>query len=228
MANVSDIYGRVCRRMLEPAGFTLGKVADTDFCKALAIVIVDFMNRTGVAKQINSQQVVSGTSTYSASATTLRVEHVLVGGVYLGRTNRDELDCRSPEWAASTGPPVTWHEDGLAVGALQLVPTPDYTGTALPGGLDGEPTPSQRNLTTVGARRPNDTSYTTITALSSTIPNGAVPYLAWGVLEKLLSNDDENKDLARAAYCQARFEEGVALYRSIMREAMLDDAEETF
>ena len=214
--------------MLEPGGFVLGTVADADFLVAFAVVINDFMNRTGCSKQWWNQTIVSGTSVYAEPAATLRVEHVLVGGIYIGRTTREELDAKTPGWAAEQDVPYRWHEDGLAVGQLQLYPAPNYTGASLGAGTAGEPNPLNRDLTTIGAQRPSGTSYQLSDPIPSIVPNSAVPYLAWGVLAKLFSNDDENKDLARASYCSARFEEGVALFRSIMNEAILDTAEEVF
>ena len=43
------------------------------------------------------------------------------------------------------------------------------------------------------------------------IPDDFVPYVMYGVLEDMLSKDGRGRDLARAAYCRARYDEGVAL-----------------
>lgn len=46
------------------------------------------------------------------------------------------------------------------------------------------------------------------------IPDDFVPYVLYGVLEDLLSKDagtGRGRDLGRAAYCRARYEEGVAV-----------------
>lgn len=43
------------------------------------------------------------------------------------------------------------------------------------------------------------------------IPDDFVPYVMYGVLEDLLSKDGRGRDLQRAAYCRARYEEGVAM-----------------
>lgn len=43
------------------------------------------------------------------------------------------------------------------------------------------------------------------------IPDDFVPYVTYGVLADLLGKEGRGRDLARAGYCQMRYEEGVAL-----------------
>lgn len=43
------------------------------------------------------------------------------------------------------------------------------------------------------------------------IPDDFVPFITYGVLADMLSKDGRGQDLARAEYCEGRFEEGVAL-----------------
>lgn len=43
------------------------------------------------------------------------------------------------------------------------------------------------------------------------IPDDFIPYVMYGVLEDMLSKDGRGRDLSRAAYCRARYDEGVAL-----------------
>lgn len=43
------------------------------------------------------------------------------------------------------------------------------------------------------------------------IPDEYVPYVVYGVMEDMLSKEGRGQDLARAAYCRERYEEGVAL-----------------
>jgi hypothetical protein len=43
------------------------------------------------------------------------------------------------------------------------------------------------------------------------LPDDFVPYVVYGTLADLLSKEGEGRDLARAAYCNARFDEGVAI-----------------
>lgn len=50
------------------------------------------------------------------------------------------------------------------------------------------------------------------------------PYLAYGVLCKIFSNDGETKDELRREYCRARFDEGIMLAQAIMGEEMMEEA----
>lgn len=43
------------------------------------------------------------------------------------------------------------------------------------------------------------------------LPDEVVPYVTYGVLADMLSKDGRGQDLARAAYCEQRYQEGVAL-----------------
>lgn len=43
------------------------------------------------------------------------------------------------------------------------------------------------------------------------LPDDFVPYIVYGVLADCLSKDGRGQDLTRSAYCQLRYEEGVAL-----------------
>lgn len=52
------------------------------------------------------------------------------------------------------------------------------------------------------------------------VPDEFVPYLVYGVLEDLLSKEGRGQDLARAAYCRERYDEGV-LVCAIMQAGFL-------
>lgn len=43
------------------------------------------------------------------------------------------------------------------------------------------------------------------------VPDEFVPYVTYGVLADMLGKDGRGQDLARAAYCEMRYQEGVAL-----------------
>lgn len=84
---------------------------------------------------------------------------------------------------------------------------------------------ADRNLTTYGSRLPGETSY----ALTDTIPllpDSAAMYLAWGVLQKIYSDDSELKDKQKAMYCGARYMEGVNLFRAALLEHLGDNDDE--
>ncbi len=43
------------------------------------------------------------------------------------------------------------------------------------------------------------------------LPDDFIPYITYGVLSDLLSKEGNGRDLPRSAYCQSRYEEGVAV-----------------
>lgn len=43
------------------------------------------------------------------------------------------------------------------------------------------------------------------------LPDDVVPFVMYGVLADMLSKDGRGQDLARASYCESRFQEGIAL-----------------
>lgn len=43
------------------------------------------------------------------------------------------------------------------------------------------------------------------------IPDDFIPYITYGVLEDMFAKEGRGRDLARAAYCRARYDEGVAV-----------------
>lgn len=43
------------------------------------------------------------------------------------------------------------------------------------------------------------------------LPDDVIPYIVYGVLADMLSKDGRGQDLARAKYCEERFQEGIAL-----------------
>lgn len=49
------------------------------------------------------------------------------------------------------------------------------------------------------------------------VPDEFVPALKYGVLADMLSKDGRAQDLARAAYCETRYQEGVAAAKIILR-----------
>jgi len=56
------------------------------------------------------------------------------------------------------------------------------------------------------------------------IPDSFTPYIKYGALQKVFSQDGECKDLLKSAYCQSRYTEGVNLAAAIMSEAFEQSA----
>jgi hypothetical protein len=76
--------------------------------------------------------------------------------------------------------------------------------------------PSTGNLTMVGATIAVDLTYIQF------IPASFRPYLKYGILSHVFASDNELKDEQKAAYCQARYAEGVNLACAIMADLFME------
>lgn len=86
-----------------------------------------------------------------------------------------------------------------------------YLEAVNPGfGLIGTMVPSLGNITAVAEITPDDLDYILM------LPVSFRPYLKYGVLAKIFGSDSELKDMQKAAYCQARYAEGINLAAAIM------------
>ena len=131
-----------------------------------------------------------------------------------------------------TGNDIAFSNEGLGVLAATSSPTDfDITagtlgpGFGLPSSAIGNPyveatnigfgviatmVPSLGNITAVGDVTSNDLSYIL------GIPASFRAYLKYGILAKVFGGDSELKDMQKAAYCQARYAEGINLAAAIM------------
>lgn len=66
------------------------------------------------------------------------------------------------------------------------------------------------NLTMVGTQGLPSIAYTLDSVIPATIPTSFVPGISYGVLARIFSGDSEARDLQRAAYCQARYQEWIS------------------
>jgi len=226
MATVQDIYNVVCNRLSEPGGLVLNLATEAEFLRHFADVVQDFCHESGCSKAIFTQMIALGQSEYIIPDRQLRVEHAFVGGKIIQKVTIPELDALLRDWRTVQDIPAYYHEDGLAIKKVEIVPAPNYQGTNVPGsgppyGVYGNFYPSQRNLTTVGSQRPSDINYTLGTTITG-VPASALQYLTWGVLSRMLTSDSELRDEQRAAYATARYREGISLFRS----ALLEDLED--
>lgn len=81
---------------------------------------------------------------------------------------------------------------------------------------------STGNLEAVATAQP--TSYPqTLAAYFQLLPDSALPYIKYGVLEKIYTVDGEYKNNQAAMYCRARYSEGVNLFSAIMTEAGMEN-----
>ena len=86
-----------------------------------------------------------------------------------------------------------------------------YLEAVNPGfGVIGAMVPSLGNITAVGEVTPDDLNYILM------LPPSFRPYLKYGLLAKIFGSDSELKDMQKAAYCQARYAEGINLAAAIM------------
>jgi hypothetical protein len=184
-----------------------------------------------------------GISVYQVPDQLSHVNNVFVSGRLLRRTNLESLNTGTYAWRKQAGIPKSYLEDGLAVKQVQITPVPNYEGTPIP--TDGSVaiiTPPEtnepmavgdfyatwRDYSLVGSQVPLDSAnnvistYALATVLNG-IPNSAVPYLAWGVLSKMFSDDSESKDEVRARYCSSRYAEGISIFRAILAEKCLEE-----
>ena len=100
-----------------------------------------------------------------------------------------------------------------------------YTGPIyidLPGwglGTISDMVPSKLNLTLLASVKPTQKTW----VLDDNIPVLPVSfkgYLKWGVLKRIFAADGETKDVLRARYCDARYQEGIQLARVVSTEAL--------
>jgi hypothetical protein len=243
---VSDVYARVCSRFLEPypPGLQSGIFTLNDFLGHFASVIEDFFERTGILKILCTEAVHAFISVYAVPDAMSHVENVFVSGRSLSRENLESLNEGVHNWRKVRGIPKSFLEDGLAPKQVELFPCPNYEGAPIPPtGANvlqspetgryfqmGDFFPAYRGLTLEGIQVPLDASGNpkSTWALGDTIlglPNSAVPYLSWGCLAKLFSDDSEAKDPVRAEFCAGRYQEGVALFSAIDIEKCLRDPE---
>jgi hypothetical protein len=226
---VQDVYDRVVSSLLEPSGLTHGLCTDAQFLELFSETVLEFLQRTRLSKAIFTQTVFAGQSDYIIPDKILFVEHAFIAGAYIEKTNQVDLDAMKFVWRRTLDIPLHWYEDGLPIKQIGVYPAPSYTGVLVPGpyppfGAYGDFNPSDRNLTTVGAQSETTTAWNlgdTVTL----VPDSAAQYLAHGVLRKILSGDNEQHDAQRSLFSNARFEEGVALWASIMREELEEDSD---
>jgi hypothetical protein len=116
----------------------------------------------------------------------------------LPREDSWSLDLGASNWEIDPGhPPGEYNESISPVPNIYLAYPPDDIGKL-------------------------DVIYAAVTTtLSNTgvhldVPDEAAPYIAWRALQYILEKEGEGKDVVRAAYCKARFEEGVVLLKSLL------------
>ena len=227
MATVGSVYQTICWVLLEDTGLKLGIVTDDKFLAYVSEVVTDFLNRTRLVKTIFTQQINLGVGQYIIPEDLAEVEDVFVGGRLVERTTLEQLGYETPNWRTKIGPTRAWHVDGLPFKTIEITPLPywqgaEYQGPQAPFGKYGDFWPDDRNLTLVG---PASTTVTLL-GLGDTLPVVPDPfsiYIGYGTMAKIFSDDAESKDIQRAAYCGARYEEAISIAKSISTEFLGDE-----
>lgn len=224
--SVQNLYSRITEILLEPGGFVLGVFTEAQFLHVLAAVAQDFAQRSPLDKKIFTTMVNAGVSEYVMPDDVMKPELCFIGGKLIEKSHEAELARGHIDWRRQTGPPRQWHEDSLAVKRLELFPTPDFNGANIPGdtlpiGKYGEFYPAERNLTVIGPGGPNKTAWTLADSID--IPASFGPYLMFGVLEQIFSSESELRDLQRATYCRARYEEGIEVSKQIAQVELMEE-----
>ncbi len=216
---VASIYTKLCIDLLENGGLVLGTVTSDQFLKYLEEAILEFCQEAGLKKKIYTQKITSGTSQYSIPVDVLQVQCAFRGGKFIDPTSLEQLQNSEYEWVSKTGPTQQWFQDGLAADMIQLFPIPDASGAVF-SGTYGDFLPANNGLTVVGPAAPTTLTLTLLSDIPTEIPDSFTPYLNYRVLYRIFSTDGECYDQQRAYYCDARWQEGVNLARSIMGEVL--------
>lgn len=129
---VQAVYNTFCSRVLEPGGLQLGIVTLPQFLVYFADAVNGFLRDTGISKVICTQTINDGVGQYVNPDRLTQVEALFVQGRFVARTNLESLDNSNFQWQRKSGPIKVWHEDGLPINVVELVPVPNWQGTSYP------------------------------------------------------------------------------------------------
>lgn len=118
------------------------------------------------------------------------------GKIYpaLQRSDATPYDQVSNTWTVTNGIPQAYSIVTQPTLTIDLMPPPSENGSM------------QCIYTDIGSELSN-------TGLSPVLPDDLHLYLKWGTMARMLNADGPAKDLERAEYCKARFEEGIEIAR---------------
>jgi len=117
---------------------------------------------------------------------------------------RREADLLQPDWQQTPGSPLGYIPEEYATRQVTLVPAPD-----LPGFLH------------VFAAVVGQTFTGLDTGVAITVPDECAPYLGYGVLADMFGKQGRGYDEGRRAYCEARWDEGVALTQALLKAVVI-------
>lgn len=120
----------------------------------------------------------------------------------LDPVTRREADLMDVDWPQAPGLPQWYISEELATRQIVLVPPPLVQGVLhLYAALVGQ------TLDRSG--------------IALTIPDELQPYLFYGVLADMFGKQGRAYDQPRASYCEARFEEGIALAQALLKAVVI-------
>ena len=108
-----------------------------------------------------------------------------------------------PTWttSAASQEPEVYVRQGRPQLKIEILPAPSATGTV------------DILYTKRPAQLPQVADTTTLD-----IVNDFTPYIKWGALADLFSKEGQANDPQKAAYCEARYQEGIAIARAVLRQ----------
>jgi hypothetical protein len=233
MTTVQSLVDQISVDLLEPAPAQLatGLITQDEVVGIISEVMLDFLRQTGLILEIFTQQIVSGTSRYLYPDFFTDIYYVFVDGKIIEPVDLNSEYMAHPMHAGATR---AWHQDGLPLNTIELIPAPNFNGTAItpnfagpPAGSTGTFLPGTRNLTIVGSRLASQ-EYWNIGDTLDTIPDSLTPYIVYGVLARIFAIDGETRDDIRAPFVEGRYAEGVALATSLLRETLSLGDQERF
>lgn len=213
-ATFNDVYLDTATVLLENGGLVLGLVTPQQWLDIAGEVLTDLLLKMHIIQAVDSTTVTNpGISIYPIPIPPLStdVTYCAYDNTYLHRTSTFYLDNSNAIWAGSEGFPQTWKQDEVDPTQVQISPTPAATeGT--------------RTLTLIGAQIPDQITGWQLTDVVPYLPDSLLYALKYGVLAKIFATDSEQKDLLKAAYCQARSTEAVNLIAAMMSQEFNDVA----
>jgi hypothetical protein len=218
---IQSLVDRVSNDLLEPRppGLITGLVTQQQILDYIGLAVTEFLRDSGLIQTISTQRINAGVSQYQIPDLMTEARYAFVDGKII-----EQVDFFSNylqgHWQRP-GPTRVYHQDGLPIKVLELIPPPATTGAVV---VPGSFQPGGKNLTLVGPSLSSKEQWLIGDTLD-TIPDSFTGYIVYSVLEKIFSADGETKDQQRAMYCQSRVQEGILLARSILLELYGESAE---
>lgn len=186
------------------ATFSSGQTTDPLFTQAemlgyLADVQNEFLLMTRIIFAATTKTLQTQVRYYDAPSDAVRVERLAIAGNHLWDTSQDDLDMEDPMWQTSDSGsvPKQWFQNKINNQKFGVKPVPAV-------GVVADIWYSQRGPQTL-----------VLTDILM-VPDPMTYILKWGVLERALSKDGEQRDDYLAQYCRRRFTVGLQLAARFM------------